>query len=168
MIERLPLEIFGGDQEPDAETKPSSSSPELDTGTLVEAAESETAPPVTLARCQWCAAEFDDALGECPHCGAVHLRADPAEAQSTTVTCQWCLTEFEAELTTCPVCHAMAVIPGQYIPGEDEPMPDFASRGKLAQRAQSHQLLVGMMAGGGLDALAAGLIGLAFTLFDND
>jgi hypothetical protein len=163
MIERLPLEIFGGEREPEAGESLANGVDEIPNEMAEEA--TEAGQDIVLARCQWCGKQFDDDLSRCPYCDAAHARPEPVEEESATVTCQWCLTEFERSEGACPSCQAMVVIPGQYVLGQDDAMP---ARSLLAQRAQSHQFLVGMMAGGGLDALAAGLIGLAFTLFDDD
>lgn len=170
MIDRLPLEIFGGESEPDANANPASPAPALDADAdiVVQPAGSDAEPAADLAHCQMCGGEFDDALEQCPHCGATYLPADQAPEESSTVTCQWCLTEFESNRVTCPSCNARVVIPGQYVPGLNDPMPDYASRGMLPRYTEANRYLVGMMAGGGLDTIAAGLIGLALTLFDDD
>jgi hypothetical protein len=124
--------------------------------------------PVPLARCQWCAEQFDDRLLNCPACGVVHRLASPVCEGAAAPVCQWCQTAFEPGADNCPECGAMAIVPGQYVIGQNDPLPLYASQSLLNQRAQSHQLLVGMIAGGGLDSLFAGLIGLAITLFDDD
>ncbi len=171
MIERLPLHIF--DDEPDQPEKIPAAVIEPAPDEQVDGQLSEIAPidstPVVLVRCQWCAEEFDDSLLACPACGVVHRIAMPiTDATASTTTCQWCQATFEAGTETCPECDAKIVVPGQFVIGQEDPGLSLLSRSLMAQRAQSHQLLVGMMAVGGLDSITGGLIGLALSLFDDD
>ena len=161
MIEHLPLELFG-DPEDDGDSEEA----------VVQDAEAATEvpirPEVLRINCQWCGRQFDNELPKCPHCDATHITLVFAPGDPEIVVCQWCQTGFLRGPTTCPVCEARVVVPGQRVPGENDEFPDFAARGMLARNAQSHQLLAGMMAGGSVDSLTAGLIGLALSLLDDD
>ena len=169
MIERLPLDIFEDADDADQSDEPAETLVESDVDEAVDLiVEPELPVDVLLVKCQWCAEQFDNELPACPACDAKHIRVGPPEDEATTVTCQWCLTTFDIGPTECPNCEARVVVPGQNVPGEHDIALDYNRVGVMAQRAHSHQLLAGMMVGGGLDSLAAGLIGLALTLLDDD
>lgn len=165
MIEHLPLELFGNaddDQDNEDEIEEpvdEAVDPSVETGDT---------PEITLVSCHWCAEQYDDRLAHCPGCGVVNHPSIVTLDDPDIVTCQWCQASFAAGPERCPACDARVLEPDQRVLGEDDEFPDFAGRGALAQRAQSHQLLVGMMAGGTIDNLAAGLIGLVLTLLDDD
>jgi hypothetical protein len=160
MIDSLPLDLF----------EDSDDAVEVDADEELDLAiDPEPRADVMLVNCQWCAEQFDNELPACPKCSATHIRLDPPIGEEvTSVTCQWCLTTFDAGPTECPNCNARVVVPGQNVLGEHDVPLDYNRLGVMAQRAQSQHLLAGMMLGGGLDSLAAGLIGLAITLLDDD
>lgn len=180
MINRLPLDLFDDPAEPDESAAPSGDpSPEaageaidqiLESPSSDDDAATEAIEPrdILLVTCQWCSAQFDNELPACPECNAAHVPVQPPEEEPTTVTCQWCLTTFDIGPDTCPECNARVVIPGQNVPGEHDVPLDFNRLGMASRNAHSQQMLVGMMASGGLDMFAAGLIGLALTVLDDD
>ncbi|MEZ4520648.1 MAG: hypothetical protein R3A46_03235 [Thermomicrobiales bacterium] len=167
MIERLPLNLFDDNDDP-AAAEPVVDRLVVDTERpIADLPDIEESADVFLVNCQWCGISFDNELPACPDCGAKHIRVVRVTAEEpATITCQWCLTEFNAGPTTCPACGARVVVPGQYVPGEDDPYPSLLSQSILSRQAHSRQLLVGMMAGGGIETVIAGLIGLAITVFD--
>ncbi|CAN5615157.1 hypothetical protein BH23CHL2_BH23CHL2_12310 [soil metagenome] len=167
MIDRLPLELFDDLDDLDEPSSEPMPAPEVGEAQAIDP-DIGAAVEVLLVNCQWCAEQFDNELPNCPGCGATHLKIVAPPEVPGIITCQWCQECFEAGPTHCPSCNARVVIPGQHVLGEDDPLPDLDSRGMMARQAQSHQLLVGMMAGGIVDGVAAGLIGLALALFDDD
>ena len=168
MISRLPLDLFDDrDDADDPLALPEAPADDVDLVVAPVPVE-DVLEDIVLATCQWCAESFDNELDNCPHCNAKHIKLATQAAEPTTVTCQWCLTTFDIGPTDCPECNARVVVPGQNVPGEHDVPLNFNAMGVMAQRAHSNQMLAGMMLGGGLDSLAAGLIGLALTLWDDD
>jgi hypothetical protein len=169
MIERLPLDIFddrpAGTGEPAPAPETEAGAPDPQPETLDPAEDAGTSG--FLVSCQWCGEQLDNELAVCPHCGGNHRRMASAEEDSPAVTCQWCLTTVEPGADRCPECHARIVVPGQHIPGLNDPLPVFSSYEVRLRQAQSQQMLAGMMMGGGLDSLVGGLIGLALAFFDD-
>ena len=166
MIERLPLDLFGDRDDDAATTETPADAEDLLLEEPAEADAENADADIVLVSCQWCSESFDNALSHCPACNALHVKTVVPE-EVTSTTCQWCHTVFDIGPTECPTCNARVIVPGQNVPGEHDIPLDYARLGIMSQRAQSRQLLVGMMAGGGIDGIAAGLIGLAVTLLDD-
>ena len=127
MIDTLPLNLFGDDEEPDATT------PAGDRAT---------------ATCPWCAAEVASDARTCPACEARIVSVEsPARAPHAGI-CQWCGATIEPDEDTCPACGWDArggseiEIPGITTPlsenqirslyGGDDPEPDPADTIALA------------------------------------